>query len=53
MDIEKISMDFGFPPLLHVGFFLQFSALFTGRGIVGFWSKWVGGGTAIALGLQS
>lgn len=50
---RKNKYGFRFSSLTPCGVFLQFSALFTGRGIVGFWSKWVGGGTAIALGLQS
>lgn len=51
---RKKKYGFWFCSLTPCGvFFLQFSALFTRRGIVGFWSKWVCGGTAIALGLPS
>lgn len=45
----KKNMDFRFPLLLHVVFFFfRFFSLsvLNSRGKVGFWSKWVGGGTA-------
>lgn len=56
MDIERISMDFTFPPLLHVGcFFAVLGSLYKtrnsgGSGLSGLAAAQL---TAIALGLQS